>query len=192
MNKQPAYIDEILDVRQGNTKLKGNMGLIVFFVFFAVMLVLPNIISLLIFGMASFYTYTYTCVGRISGNNDRVESSYTQTNIDIYGKELYLDDIGNNTYVICTESDDYEKHLTWDYGADSYYDYDSDCYIWYNTDVSPNLWQYWYDDIAGDNYYGWMECEKDEWYIEVSDTDWELYEGDTSDLWHIENSFDKE
>ena len=28
-------------------------------------------------------------------------------------------------------------------------------YLWYNTDVAPNLWQYWYDDIAGGNYYGW-------------------------------------
>ena len=70
------------------------------------------------------------------------------------------------------------------------FDYDSNCYLWYNTDVSPNLWQYWYDDIAGDEYYGWMECEGEDWYIEVSDTEWEKYDGDTSQLWHIENSFD--
>lgn len=69
-------------------------------------------------------------------------------------------------------------------------DEESNCYLWYNTDVSPNLWQYWYDDIAGDNYYGWMECEGADWYIEVSDTEWEKFDGDTSGLWHIENPFD--
>lgn len=118
------------------------------------------------------------------------QEPYVETNLEIYGNDIYLDEISPNTYRICTAQDEYEKHLTWDYGAESYYDYDSDCYLWYNTDVSPNLWQYWYDDIAGDSYYGWMECEGDKWYIEVSDTDWELYTGDTSNLWHIENSFD--
>lgn len=112
------------------------------------------------------------------------------TNIDIYGDDIYLDQVDDNTYVICEQTDDYEKHLTWDYGADFYYDYDSDCYLWYNTDVSPNLWQYWYEDIAGSNYYGWMECEGDTWYIEISDTEWEEYTGDTSGLWQIQNKFD--
>ncbi|MCR5624577.1 MAG: hypothetical protein K6G11_04965 [Lachnospiraceae bacterium] len=94
-------------------------------------------------------------------------------------------------YEICESTDDYEKCLSWDYGADSYYDYDTNCYIWYNTDVAPNLWQYWYDDIAGDSEYGWMECEGDKWYIETEDG-WVEYEGDTSNLWHIKNKFDSE
>lgn len=113
-----------------------------------------------------------------------------ETNLRIYGTEIYLDEISDNIYRICTQEDDYEKRITWDYGAESYYDPASDCYLWYNTQVSPNLWQYWYDDIAGSNYYGWMECEGDTWYIEVSDTQWEEYTSDTSALWHIENEFD--
>lgn len=35
-----------------------------------------------------------------------------------------------------------------------------------------------------------MECEKNTWYIEISDTEWTEYTGDTSDLWHIRNRFD--
>ena len=114
----------------------------------------------------------------------------TETNLEIYGNDIYLDQVEPRIFRICSEDDPYEKHLTWDYGAQAYYDRGSDCYLWYNTDVSPNLWQYWYEDIAGSNYYGWMECEGEDWYIEVSDTEWEEYEGDTSGLWHIENEFD--
>jgi len=36
-----------------------------------------------------------------------------------------------------------------------------------------------------------MECEGDDWYIEVSETEWETYDGDTSQLWHIQNPFDE-
>ena len=37
----------------------------------------------------------------------------------------------------------------------------------------------------------WMECENGIWYIETSDTEWEEYTGDTSNLWHIQNLFDE-
>lgn len=127
-------------------------------------------------------------------DNKADESNYYEesqvTNLDIYGADIYLIDTGNHTYEICEPDDAYDKHLEWDYGADLYYDYESNCYLWYNTDVAPNLWQYWYDDIAGDNDYGWMECENDTWYIETSDTEWIEYTGDTSNLWHIRNHFD--
>ncbi len=115
----------------------------------------------------------------------------TETNLKIYGTEIYLDEIDDNIYRICEKTEIYEKKLTWDYGTDTYYDYDSNCYLWYNTDVVPNLWQYWYEDIAGSSYYGWMECEGDTWWIETSETNWEQYTGDTSELWHIKNEFDE-
>ncbi len=124
-------------------------------------------------------------------NNNSSNGQSVVSNVDIYGRDLYLDEIDTNVYVICDETDDYEKHLTWDYGQDSYYDRESDCYIWYNTDVSPNLWQYWYEDISGSNAYGWMEYETDTWYIEKSANSWKAYSGDTSKLWHIQNEFDE-
>lgn len=108
-----------------------------------------------------------------------------ETNLQIYGSDIYLDKIYDDTYKICESDSAHEKHISWDYGIRAYYDEESDCYLWYNTDVSPNVWQYWYEDIAGDNYYGWMEFYNDKWYIEVSDTEWVEYTGDTSDLWHI-------
>lgn len=36
-----------------------------------------------------------------------------------------------------------------------------------------------------------MESRGDEWYIEVSDSSWDKYTGDTSNLWHILNEFDE-
>lgn len=204
MNKTPVYVDEIVNIATGeesyNDAYEGyagtkriTKGMLIFFL-------IPVIMFLIIFSNiakmqreANHFFYTE--------NDWEWESDYfypaedapgygTETNLEIYGTDIYLDEISPDTYRICDKSEDYEKHITWDYGAESYYDYDSDCYLWYNTDVSPNLWQYWYDDIAGDNYYGWMECEGEDWYIEVSDTEWELYEGDTTELWHIENPFD--
>ena len=108
-----------------------------------------------------------------------------ETNLQIYGPDIYLDNIYDDTYRICESDKEYEKHISWDYNIRAYYDKESDCYLWYNTDVSPNVWQYWYEDIVGDNYYGWMEYYDGKWYIEVSDTEWKEYTSDTSDLWHI-------
>lgn len=192
MNKTPVYIDEIVNI--GNLSApaytSGNIGngskivkLLPMIVIWITVIVLINIFSVFrsLVTTSSFVQEDYS----YESQEEEMES-----NLEIYGNEIYLDEVSPNIYRICSQQDEYEKHITWDYGAESYYDYDSDCYLWYNTDVSPNLWQYWYDDIAGDDYYGWMECEGNDWYIEVSDTEWEKYEGDTSWLWHIENSFD--
>lgn len=110
-----------------------------------------------------------------------------ETNLKIYGTDIYLDMTDDDTYRICDSYEESEKHIIWDYNIRAYYDEESDCYLWYNTDVSPNVWQYWYDDIAGDDYYGWMEFYDGKWYIEVSDTEWREYTKDTSNLWHIGN-----
>ena len=210
MNKTPVYMDEIINIGtrevlrasygdsdetiDNGTEHLGKRMLL--------SLIWPIVIIVIMFGMIGkvdreaesvfervFYTES-TPVQEYDSIEEYDPEEETETNLEIYGTNIFLDEISPQVYRICDEAEDYEKHLTWDYGARSYYDYDSDCYLWYNTDVSPNLWQYWYDDIAGDDYYGWMECEGEDWYIEVSDTDWELYEGDTDGLWHIENSFD--
>lgn len=114
-------------------------------------------------------------------------------NLDVYGSVLYLSKNEDGIYEV-SDSSNYDKELTWDYGCESYYDIESDCYVWYNTEVSPNLWQYWYEDISS-NYgdYGWMECENGKWYIEVADGDWEELEAsyyEIEKLWHIKNRFD--
>lgn len=201
MNKTPVYIDEIINIGTGTVSYSGtgemvnnisNRLLKSMLISFA----LPIVIMIIMFATtAKINRETDSFFERVIYTENTPVEEYepveeTETNLEIYGTDIYLDEISPDIYRICDEDEDYEKHLTWDYGARSYYDYDSDCYLWYNTDVSPNLWQYWYDGIAGDNYYGWMECEGEDWYIEVSDTDWELYEGDTDGLWHIENSFD--
>ena len=201
MNKTPVYIDEIINVGTGTVSYSdsgemvkniSNRMLTTMLISFALPIV---IMVIMIATTAQIGRKTETFFERVIFTESTPVEEYdseeeTETNLEIYGTDIYLDEISPDIYRICDEEEDYEKHLTWDYGAGSYYDYDSDCYLWYYTDVSPNLWQYWYDDIAGDNYYGWMECEGENWYIEVSDTDWELYEGDTDGLWHIENSFD--
>ena len=205
MNKTPVYIDEIVNIGTGaisysdrynssDTAVEDTSdGMIVRkLIRFAVSVIMFIIIATVVTKKERDF---YSGIDRIIyTETDPVQEfepeQETETNLEIYGTDIYLDEVSPDIYRICDEDEDYEKHITWDYGARSYYDYDSNCYLWYNTDVSPNLWQYWYDDIAGDNYYGWMECEGEDWYIEVSDTDWELYEGDTDGLWHIENSFD--
>ncbi len=206
MNKTPVYMDEIVNIGTGEDSYTSysdpeergsNISRSVRKSLLAG-LAWPIVLMIVMFAMmANIDRAAGTTFERVIDTVTDPVQEYeydpveeTETNLEIYGTDIFLDEIAPDIYRICDEEEDYEKHLTWDYGARSYYDYDSDCYLWYNTDVSPNLWQYWYDDIAGDNYYGWMECEGEDWYIEVSDTDWELYEGDTDGLWHIENPFD--
>lgn len=201
MNKEMAYVDDIIQV--GNYQSAQNRSLnslstikkiiIIYIVAVFGFSMLSHIIgAIALFANFNHFSddISYEIMNVAHEIEDDIDEYDEVTNIDIYGTDIYLDEVDDNTYVICEETDEYEKHLTWDYGADSYYDYDSDCYLWFNTDVSPNLWQYWYEDIAGSEYYGWMECEGSIWYIEVSDTEWEEYTGDTSGLWHIQNKFD--
>lgn len=114
------------------------------------------------------------------------------SNVDIYGSTIYLSG-QDNTYSITEDKDNCDKILRWDYGYESYYDIDSDCYVWYNTDVTPNLWQYWYEGISSDyGDYGWMEYEDGKWYIEVSNENWKELDTnkyDTSNLWHFESAY---
>jgi len=131
------------------------------------------------------------------GENDGSGSEEnTVSNLDIFGETIYLDGDKGGSYKIVTGQDFYNKRLKWDYGYDSYYDKSTDCYVWYNTDVAPNLWQYWYEGISSDyGDYGWMEYEDTTddgqdngvWYIEESSGSWvELPDKyDTTNLWHI-------
>lgn len=190
MNKTPVFVDEILDLGHvSNTNTRTASRGIPKIVKKLLIAYIGAVFLFQLYGLASVHM-----LSKVSkeAQKEVQESAAPQqeTNLELFGVVVYLDEISENTYRICSAQDDYEKYISWNYSVDAYYDSETDCYLWYNTDVSPNLWQYWYDDIAGDNYYGWMECEGDDWYIEVSDSDWKLYEGDTSKLWHIENAFD--
>ncbi len=156
-----------------------------------VLIILPTLLVLTM--MVLVFNFIISDSKGSSGESGtRSSSGYeapSDTNLSIYGDTLYLDDIGGGAYRIVTSEDDYEKKLKWDYGYDSYYDRESDCYLWYNTDVSPNLWQYWYENISSDyGDYGWMEYEPTGWYIEEDSSNWIALPDnyDTSGLWHIE------
>lgn len=106
-----------------------------------------------------------------------------------FGKEIKLGRTGSDSYVY-TSSGSADKTLVWDSEMDSYYDRDSDCWLWYNEDVSPAVWQYWYEGISSDyGDYGWMEHYSDGWFIEETAGNWvplpDSY--DTGNLWYIED-----
>ena len=105
-----------------------------------------------------------------------------------FGSEIRLVKTDGNGYAY-SSSDRADKTLVWDSDADSYYDGSSECWLWYNTDVTPSLWQYWYEGISSDyGDFGWMEHDSEGWYIEASEGNWIDLPGryDTSDLWWIE------
>ncbi len=110
------------------------------------------------------------------------------SNVDIFGKTVYLRAEPDGSYTIVQEKSDSNRQMSWDYGYESYYEKESDCWLWYNTDVAPNLWQYWYEGISSDfGDFGWMEYEEGVWYIESSAGEWiplpEKYLSDR--LWYI-------
>ena len=111
-----------------------------------------------------------------------------KTNTDLFGTVLYMVRHEDGSYGLINDPvRDYDKSLIWDSDAESYYDSDSDCYVWYNTDVTPNLWQYWFEGISSNYDSGWMEHEDDGWYIETTAGNWielpSVY--DASRLWYI-------
>ncbi len=112
-----------------------------------------------------------------------------KTNLEIFGDTLYLDQTEAGYILSPDGGESWDRKLTWDYGQDSYYDRQAECWIWYNTEVSPNLWQYWYEGISSEyGEYGWMEYEPEGWFIEVDDGKWApLPEHFVSErLWHME------
>ncbi len=110
------------------------------------------------------------------------------SNVDLFGSSVYLRQTAPGAYAIA-DSSTYDKVMRWSSGDDSYYDSASGLYLWYNTDLSPNLWQYWYEPISGDyGDYGWMEYEDGTWYIEAERGQWVPVPAsyDTAPLWHVD------
>lgn len=116
----------------------------------------------------------------------RVNDEYDSVPDFLDQDTIYLSKTGGQSFGISSSPAD--KELVWDEEADSFYDEESDCWLWYNTDVEPPLWQYWYEGISSDfGDYGWMEHDRDGWFIEESYGNWiELPEEyDTEALWYI-------
>lgn len=118
------------------------------------------------------------------------DSFFQQTNVGgAYGQKIYLKSLGNGAYSKEGKYEDsWDKLLVWDAEADSYYDPESNCWLWYNTDVSPSVWQYWYEGISSDfEDCGWMEHDEDGWWVEKSEGDWIQLPGkyNTEKLWYI-------
>lgn len=84
-----------------------------------------------------------------------------------------------------------ERSVKWSNEYDSYYDPQTDCYFFLNTDVEPEIWQYWFESISSDyGDYGWMEYDYKErrWYIQTGNNTWEVlpskYKNDPN-LWYF-------
>ena len=101
---------------------------------------------------------------------------------------LYLRRVGDGAYEICDNAGSADKILTWDYDADSFYDEESESWLWLNTDVTPEIWQYWFEGISSDyGDYGWMEHDEEGWFIEASEGNWIPLPSsyDTDGLWYL-------
>ncbi len=118
--------------------------------------------------------------------NLRITDENTVFETGPLGETIHLSKSGDHSYEITRTGED--KMLIWDAEADCYYDESSECWAWLNTDITPAVWQYWYDGISSDfGDYGWMEHDAEGWFIEKSYGVWiELPEYYTSeDLWFI-------
>lgn len=145
-----------------------------------------------IFICLSFISTIGSAIRHATWQNPGYQSEYSyeetyMSNPEMFGYKLYLKKGDGNSYSISNASS-YDKMLEWDDGYESYIDPDTQCYIWYNTDVSPNTWQYWYEDVSYRYESGWMEHDKTGWYIETDAGQWEpLSESvSTDNLWYIQ------
>ena len=102
---------------------------------------------------------------------------------------LALVQTGAHSYRVAESGEAADLTLGWDRDSESYYDPGSECWVWYNTDVSPNVWQYWVEGISSDyGDYGWMEHDETGWYIEADQGVWTEVPAwyDTSGLWYFD------
>ena len=118
-------------------------------------------------------------------NSSEYESSYdydynyNNNNSDViinndykhFGDSVYIPEIDRTCY----------------FDGEYYYDNETQCYFWYNQELTPAIFQYWYEDFSsqyGD--YGWLEYDEIEnaWYVETSYDNWEKVENPPSYFWY--------
>ena len=167
---------------------------LIFYALLALFLLLP---SIHLNSRSSGSSYDYNVVvwnGSPEQEPSYAESFSSPSNPELFGTVISLKELSPGVYTI-TEAGDGSRTLVWDEAEQSYFDESSGLWAWYNTDLWPELWQYWYEPISGDyGDYGWMEYENGVWYIEAKSGSWipvpEQY--DTSALWHIASEFESE
>ena len=168
----------------GQTKKKKGHGLVIalaLFVFLIVSSAVKNVIFRPDYQQTIEYPPTYQQFPE--PDNNAGFSSLPQD-----GQMIYLEEQGDGSFHVVTDPIRADRILTYDRSADSYYDEASDCWLWYNTDVSPAIWQYWYEGISSDyGDYGWMEHDSEGWWIEAAEGSWiplpSAY--DSRNLWYI-------
>lgn len=69
-----------------------------------------------------------------------------QSNVEILGETIYLKKVGDASYRIVIEKDDYDREFEWNEKAHSYCDEHSYDYIWY--DKESKEWMYWIYTIS--------------------------------------------
>ncbi len=84
-----------------------------------------------------------------------------------------------------------KRSVEWSEQYECYYDQPTDSYFFKNTEVSPAIWQYWFEGVSSDyGDFGWMEWDVPEqrWYVQTGEYDWEpLPESKyTSSMWHFD------
>ena len=120
-----------------------------------------------------------------------VDTNSNPQQLALLGGELHLVQHSDGTYGILNDPiREYDKVLEYEAESGNYYDKETDCWLWQNTDVTPAVWQYWFEGISSDyGDYGWMEWDDSEktWYIEASEGNWIALPAkyDTGRLWHI-------
>ena len=122
MNKETTYVDDIIQVgsyqseqnRPSNSFSKIKKLIIIYVGAVFGVSMLSHIVGMI--AMFANYTNIFDDIDNGIMNvtyeiNGDTDEDYEVTNIDIYGTDIYLDEVDDKTYVICEETDDYEKHL---------------------------------------------------------------------------------
>lgn len=84
-----------------------------------------------------------------------------------------------------------QRDVSWSKKYNCYYDKETDCYFFLNTQMNPEIWQYWYEGTSS-NYgdYGWMEWDAREskWYVQTGKKKWEILPEDQIQphFWHFD------
>ncbi len=168
----------------GQPKKKKGQGLVIALAI-CVFLIVSSAVKNVIFHPAYQQTIEYTPTYQMATEPD-YNSGFSSLPLD--QQMVYLEKQGDGSYHVVTDPIRADRILSYDNSADSYYDEVSNCWLWYNTDVSPAVWQYWYEGISSDyGDYGWMEHDSEGWWIEATEENWiplpSAY--DSEALWYI-------
>ena len=136
----------------GQPKKKKGQGLLIALII-GVFLIISSTVKNAIFRPSYSSPNGYSSTQQIQQydyNSDYSSQAYDQ-------EMIYLEKQTDGSYHIVTDPIRADRILYYDKEFDSFYEENSDCWLWYNSDVDPEVWQYWYEGISSDyGDYGWM------------------------------------